>query len=61
MDPHRAKVNSLNTLMIFWECVVHGYISVDLGEANKLPFGGPEGLAQVKQTLGRESAAHWSD
>jgi hypothetical protein len=39
------------------ECVVHGYISVDLGEANKLPFGGPDGLAQVKRTLGGESAA----
>jgi hypothetical protein len=37
------------------ECVVHGYISIDLREANELPFGGPEGLA--KRTLGGESVA----
>jgi hypothetical protein len=44
-------------MLASYECVVYGYISVDLGEANKLPFGGPEGLAQVKRTLGGESAA----
>jgi hypothetical protein len=50
-------LSSVDQSQVGLECVVHGYISVDLREANKLPFGGPEGLAQVKRTLGGESGA----
>jgi hypothetical protein len=53
----KRNIHCKEIFAVLLECVVHGYISVDLGEANKLPFGSPEGLVQVKRTLGGESAA----